>query len=186
MSDSETDDVAEESPLTFCENMVVLKGEFDLVTDHAEDQIRQELVDVFRTKLPLTNKDDFEFAKRDRQTIIRPAVKKGQKWDFRHVKNLCGQGRLYCQLKVCSSDLARIDQGDLNDDVLNTNPFLSPDQNVSTSSATVSQSTPMPPMQPSTSSHMASPVVPHTNDKQLEELREIFPGNPEEQLVNTL
>ncbi len=61
---------------------------------------------------------------------------------------------------------------------------MSPDQNVSTSSVTVSQSTLMPPMQPSTMSRTASPVIPLTNDKQLEEPRE--PGNPEEQLVNTL
>ena len=43
-------DVAEESTLSFRDSMVILKGEFDLVIGHAEDQIRQELVDVLKTK----------------------------------------------------------------------------------------------------------------------------------------
>ena len=50
MSDSEVEDVAEESTLSFHDSMVILKGEFDLVSGHTEDQIRQELVDVFKTK----------------------------------------------------------------------------------------------------------------------------------------
>ena len=50
MSDSDVEDVAEESTLSFRDSMVILKGEFDLVSGHTEDQIRQELVDVFKTK----------------------------------------------------------------------------------------------------------------------------------------
>ena len=75
--------------------MVVLKGEFDLITDHNEDKIRQDLVDVFKRKLPLIGKNDFEFVKREKQCIVRPVVKQGYKWDIRHMKNLCDQGRLY-------------------------------------------------------------------------------------------
>lgn len=109
MSDSETEDVAEETTLLFRDSMVILKGEFDLVSGHTEDQIRQELVDVFKTKLPLVGRNDFEFVKRNRQTIVRPAVKQGHKWDFRHFKNLCGHGRLYVQLKVSSNDSIAVD-----------------------------------------------------------------------------
>ena len=61
---------------------MILKGEFDLVANHREDQITQELVDVFRTELPLIGKNDFEFVKRDRQTIGRPAVKQDTSGTF--------------------------------------------------------------------------------------------------------
>ena len=69
MSDSDIEDVAEESTLSFRDSMVILKGEFDLVSGNTEDQIRQELVDVFKTKLPLMGKNDFEFVKRARQLL---------------------------------------------------------------------------------------------------------------------
>lgn len=53
--------------------MVVLKSEFDLITDHNEDKIRQDLVDVFKRKLPLIGKNDFEFVKRERETMYYPS-----------------------------------------------------------------------------------------------------------------
>ena len=194
MSDSEMEDVAEESTLSFRDSMVILKGEFDLVSGHTEDQIRQELVDVFKTKLPLMGRNDFEFVKRDRQTIVRPAVKQGHKWDFRHVKNFCGQGRLYVQLKVSSDDLIAVDESELNDN--NLSPQLPVSTSLSASSCSTSsmahipliQSQPnlMTPMQPSTSSYNAIPVEQSTNSNQLEELKAIFPTIPVEQLVSTL
>ena len=35
------------------ENMVVLKGEFDLIPGHSEDEVRSKLVEVFKTKFKL-------------------------------------------------------------------------------------------------------------------------------------
>lgn len=191
MSDSEAEDGTEESTLSFRDSMVVLKGEFDLVSDHTEDQIRQELTDVFRTKLPLIGKNDFEFVKRDRQTIVRPAVKQGHKWDFRHVKNLCGQGRLYVQLKIPSHDLVDIPGSNPNDDLATqASPSLlaSSYSTSSTSHATFVASQPnlMASMQPSGSNHVAIPVEQSTNDSQVEELKAIFPSIPVKQLVNAL
>ena len=133
LSGDEQDVITDESSLYFRENMVVLKGEFDLITDHNEDKIRQDLVDVFKRKLPLIGKHDFEFVKRERQSIVRPVVKEGYKWDFRHVKNLCGQGRLYVQLTVPSDDLAEIDNSDEDGELdTGTSPLASsPVQSVS-------------------------------------------------------
>ena len=85
---------------SYRENMVVLKGEFDLIPGHSEDEVRSELVEVFKTKFKLISKFDFDFVKRERSSVIVPAVKPGHKWDFAHIKNLCGQGRLYTQLNV--------------------------------------------------------------------------------------
>ena len=126
LSEDEQDVITDESSLHFRDSMVVLKGEFDLITDHNEDKIRQDLVDVFKRKLPLIGKNDFEFVKRERQCIVRPVVKQGYKWDFRHVKNLCGQGRLYVQLTVPSDDLAEIMDNSDEDSELGTGTLPSP------------------------------------------------------------
>ena len=49
-------DSEQQAEITFHESMVVLKGEFDLIPGQTKDQIRNELVDVFKTKFPFTGK----------------------------------------------------------------------------------------------------------------------------------
>ena len=87
--------------------MVVLKSEFDLIPGHSEEEVRSELVEVFNTKSKLITKFDFDFVKREKSSVIVPAVKPGHKWNFAKIKNLCGQGRLYSQLNVSSDELVR-------------------------------------------------------------------------------
>ena len=82
------------------DNMIILKGQFDLSPESSEDDIRTELVSLFKTKLPLVTNFDFDFVRRDRNTISVPVVKENHKWDFKHVKHLCGTGRLYVRLNV--------------------------------------------------------------------------------------
>ena len=57
--------------------MVVLKGEFDLIPGHSENEVRSRLVEVFKTKFKLITKFDFDFVKRERSSVIVPAVKRG-------------------------------------------------------------------------------------------------------------
>ena len=95
---------------------MVLKGQFDLIPGHSEDEINSELVEVFKTKFKAITKFDFHFVKQERSSVIVPAVKPGHKWDFAHIKNLCGQGRLYVQLNVHSSQLLER-EGEENDDI---------------------------------------------------------------------
>ena len=83
----------------------VIKGEFDLTPGHSEDEIRSELVEVFKTKTPTIRTTDFDFVKREKNVISLPVIKTGFKWDFAHVKNLCGQGRLYVRLNVLKDEL---------------------------------------------------------------------------------
>eukprot|EP00794_Sanderia_malayensis_P005868 gene5868-6561_t len=85
---------------TVVDEMVVLKGQFDLSSDFTEDDIRAELASLFSTKLPQINQRDFDFVKRERNTISLPVVKDDHKWDFKHIKHLCGNGRLYVRLNV--------------------------------------------------------------------------------------
>ena len=36
-----------------------------------------------------------------------PVIKTGHRWDFVHIKNLCGQGRLYVKLNVPKAELLK-------------------------------------------------------------------------------
>ena len=56
--------------------MVLLKGEFDLVSNQKEEDIRRELEGIFQRKYP--NMYDFEFVKRDRHTISKIVLKKAR------------------------------------------------------------------------------------------------------------
>ena len=126
-------DYSGQGTLSYRENMVVLKGEFDLTPGHSEDEVRSELVEVFKTKFKLITKFDFDFVKRERSSVIVPAVKPGHKWDFAHIKNLCGQGRLYTQLNVSSDELVER-EGELNDEInLNPEPSITIDDGPSSS-----------------------------------------------------
>ena len=98
-----TDGEFEDYPVT--DDMVLLKGEFDLVSNHNEDNIRRELEGIFSRKFPGITMYDFEFVKRDRNIVSTPVVKKGHQWDFVHVKHLCGNGRLYVRLVTSSENI---------------------------------------------------------------------------------
>lgn len=41
---------------------------------------------------------NFEFVKVLGKRVSTPVVADGYNWDFKHVKNLCGQGKLYVRL----------------------------------------------------------------------------------------
>ena len=121
--ESYDEDTGEESDsFTFSERHIVIKGEFDLTPGHSVDEIRNELVEVFKSKIPTMRRTDFDFVKREKNVITLPVVKTGHKWDFAHVKNLCGQGRLYVKLNVPKDKL--LDRGN-SDDELSRPTFLS-------------------------------------------------------------
>ena len=86
------------------DNMIVIKGQCDFYPDYSEEEIRSELVSLFKTKLPLITSRDFDFVRRERNTISVPVVKENHKWDYKHVKHLCGThlcgtGRLYVRVR---------------------------------------------------------------------------------------
>ena len=94
------------------DEMVLLKGEFDLVSNQKEEDIRRELEGIFKRKYPCINMYDFEFVKRDRHTISTPVVKEAHLWDFAHVKHLCGNGRLYVRLVTSRKDIEHTEHRD--------------------------------------------------------------------------
>ena len=83
---------------TIKEEMILVKGEFDLLTGADEQAIRQELKDLFKVKFSLISETDFDFVKRERNTTLTPVVKENHLWDYAHVKHLCGAGKLYVRL----------------------------------------------------------------------------------------
>ena len=69
-----TDGEFEDCPGT--DDKVLVKGKFDLVSNHKEENIRRELERIFSQKFPDITMYDFEFVKRDRN-ISTPVFKKG-------------------------------------------------------------------------------------------------------------
>jgi len=108
--DDEDDDEGQNDEYVIKEEMILVKGEFDLLTGADEQSIRQELKEVFKVKFPLISVKDFDFVKRERNTIVTPVVKENHTWDYAHVKHLCGAGKLYVRLNIskdvigCASD----------------------------------------------------------------------------------
>lgn len=91
--------------------MVLLKGEFDFVSNYKEENIRRELEGIFSWKFFGIIMYDFEFVKRDRNIIFIFVVKMGYQWDFVYVKYMCGNGCFYVRL-VISVSRENIEQKD--------------------------------------------------------------------------
>ena len=106
-----------ENNYSLTDSMILMKRECDPKSTYTEDDIRSELTDLFKVKLPLKSKKDFDFVRRERNSITTPVVNPGHHCDFKHVKHLCGQGELYVRLNVIKDILADKDEieGDSDD-----------------------------------------------------------------------
>ena len=51
-------------------------------------------------------------SRRERNSITTPIVKPDHHWDFKHVKHLCGQGKLYVRLNVSKEILVGSEETD--------------------------------------------------------------------------
>ena len=98
-------DLEDDEEYSLAGSMIILKGKCDLYCDADENGIGSELVKLFKTKLAFVTNIDFDFVRRDRSTISSPLVKKGHVCDFKHVKHLCGNGRLYVSLNISKNSL---------------------------------------------------------------------------------
>jgi hypothetical protein len=82
------------------DDMIILKGYCDLGTSYSEADIRKEISEILQQKFPAITTGLFDFVKRERNRVVTPVVKATHKWDFKQVKELCGQGKLYVRLNV--------------------------------------------------------------------------------------
>ena len=62
--EEDLEDDSQNDEYTIKEEMILVKGEFDLLTGADEQAIRQELKDLFKVKFPLISETDFDFVKR--------------------------------------------------------------------------------------------------------------------------
>jgi len=73
-------------------------AEVDFTTEDSEDTVRAKIVQAVEQLAHDIKPDDFEFVKVQSKRVSVPFVATGHKWDFKHVKNLCGQGKIYIRL----------------------------------------------------------------------------------------
>ena len=85
---------------TLKDEMVLLKGYFELGTQQEESEIRESITEVLKQRFPFVRSTHFDFVKRERNKISTPIVKESFKWDYKHIKQLCGQGKLYICLNI--------------------------------------------------------------------------------------
>ena len=171
----EESDVPDEE-YSLLDDMILLKGQFELSPNFDEKQIRDELVSLFITKFPYISAADFDFVKRERNTVSKPIIKENHKWGFKHVKNLYGNGRLYVRLNLNSELVLR----DILDDI---------DTTIATPLSPVSQTSTNIEERATTSS--SSPVVATTRSSTLisndvEYLSTVFPNTQREVVRETV
>ena len=82
------------------DNMILLKGFIELGTGQSEDQIRQSITDVLKQRFPFVRPEHFDFVKHKRNEVTTPVVSKSLEWNYKQVRELCGQGKLYPNYKA--------------------------------------------------------------------------------------
>ena len=80
--------------------MVLLKGFVTLNPNDTPKDIKQKITSLFQTKFPHIESFQYDFVKRERNKISTPTTESNFSWNFSALKNLWGQGKLYCRLNV--------------------------------------------------------------------------------------
>ena len=80
--------------------MILLKGFIEIGTGQTEAEIRESINELLKQRFPLVRPDHFDFVKRDRNKVTTPVVNESLKWDYKHLKQLCGQGKIYVRLNI--------------------------------------------------------------------------------------
>ena len=101
-----------------CNNQNLVNRTRNLIRSSASFTARQH-----RVKFPLISEDDFDFVKRERNSIVTPVVKEN------HVKHLCGAGKLYVRLNVSKDVISKDMAGATSDDSDSSIPAMLPSTN---------------------------------------------------------
>ena len=111
--------------------MILLKGYFELGAGQSESEIRKSITQVLEQRFPFVRPDHLDFVKRERNKVTTPVVNKSLEWNYKHVKELCGQGKLYVRLNVlrevieaCDEPSPTVTTVEDNEDLM-TSPFSS-------------------------------------------------------------
>jgi len=87
---------SKEYPLN--QELIIGYAEVDFLSTDDEPLVRSKIVGALKSKLADIAPNDIEFIKVLNKRVTNPLVADGHKWDFKHVKNLCGQGKLCVRL----------------------------------------------------------------------------------------
>ena len=93
--------------------MVILKGFVTLNPNDCTKDIKKKITSLFQTKFPHIESFEYDFVKRERNKICTPTTERSFSWNFSALKNLWGQGKLYCRLNV-TPDI--VEEGTESDD----------------------------------------------------------------------
>ena len=195
------------------EEYILLKGYFELGTAQTEKEIRNSICEVIKQRFPYIESHHFDFVKRDRNKITTPVVSKTLMWDYKHIKELCGQGKLYVRLntpKECiekvtvTSDASDDEESKCDEELMRPALSAKPAKRLCTSVAAVpinddtmenpSTTEASNPSSPSVTMH-TSPVpsfgrfsvIPESIlERQTQELTAIFPHLPQHELRSAL
>ena len=151
------------------DDMILLKGYFELGTGQSESEIRESITEILKQRFPFVRPDHFDFVKRERNKVTTSVVRKYLEWKYKQVKELCGQGKLYVRLNI----LREVIEGEDDDGLTNMNNASA--SGASTSADLLSSYT-------SNVSFISSPS--RQSDKAT--LRELLPSASEEDLENAL
>ena len=150
---------------------ICMSGAVDLSTNDKESDIRLKIWQVLVTRVPYIMSDDFEFVKVLRKMVITPVVKEGQDFDYKMIKTLIGQGKMYIRLNKVFSQQTDPLWGSEQETIANQVE----DRETMSSRMMVSDRT--------VELIDDDPVVPPDDDF-LAELRNIFPQHEESQLAS--
>ena len=85
-----------EYPLT--NDTIICYAEVDFLSTDDEQLVHSKIVAVVKTQLLEIGPNDIEFVKVLHKRVTTTLVADGFKWDWRKIKNLCGQGKLCVRL----------------------------------------------------------------------------------------
>lgn len=94
------DKVEEDDEYVPKDEMILMKGEFDLDCGVDKGSICSELKDMFWRKFLFISEKNLDFVRRDRNIISTPVMKGEHCWDYVQMKHLCGVGKFYMRLNV--------------------------------------------------------------------------------------
>ena len=101
------------------DNQVLMRGYATLRSDMDDIYIRHTLLETFNAKFPTLT--EFEYIKRDRQSLSVPVTPPGWEWNYANLRGLVGQGKvLYCRvLKPMKDTIKDANKEPLHDEIEN-------------------------------------------------------------------
>jgi len=117
----------------------IMSGFVELNPSYKEKDVRESLVEIFKSKYHAIENNDFEFDSLEKNVVTSPNVASGFEWDYNGIKALVGQGRLCCRLTCQAASILRRGQVPVQEQVPKPSSKAGPFPTQGSSSSSVSQ-----------------------------------------------